>query len=124
MTFVEKSPEGRKTRRDLKNRKRIGYGWENPEERMSFKDVEGQGRDDNLWGKKRNLNLVTDFLFWEFLFLFLLFFSWQNQEGAAQPLPKGVKRGIIAVMVCKAVDRYGVQIKYLIHICARRQSLS
>ena len=70
MTFVEKSPEGKKTRKDLKNRKRIGYGWENPEERMSFKDVEGQGRDDNLWEKKRNLNLVTDFLFWEFPFLF------------------------------------------------------
>lgn len=46
--------------------------WENPkEERMSFKDVEGQERDDNLWEKKnlKNLNLVTDFLFWETLFL-------------------------------------------------------
>lgn len=44
--------------------------------------------------KKRNLNLV--FLFWEFLFLIFVF-SWQNQEGAAQPLPKGVKRCIITV---------------------------
>lgn len=37
---------------------------------MSFKDVEGQGRDDNLFRKekKKNLNLVTDFLFWEFSF--------------------------------------------------------
>lgn len=34
---------------------------------MSFKDVEGQGRDDNVL-KKKNLNLVTDFLFWEFSF--------------------------------------------------------
>lgn len=34
--------------------------------------------------------------FWEFLFLIFVF-SWQNQEGAAQPLPKGVKRCIITV---------------------------
>lgn len=47
--FWFKSPEGRKTRKGPQEESKIEYGWENPkEERVSFKDVEGQGRDDNL----------------------------------------------------------------------------
>jgi hypothetical protein len=40
----------------FREEKQIEYGWENPkEERMSFKDVEGQGRDDNSGKRKKEL---------------------------------------------------------------------
>mgnify|MGYP006919981146 FL=1 len=52
MTYKERIPkEGKQGPRE---EKQIEYGWENPkEERMSFKDVEGQGRDDNSGKRKK-----------------------------------------------------------------------
>lgn len=106
--------------------KQIEYGWENPkEERMSFKDVEGQGRDDNSGKRKKEFKFSHWlFPFWEFLFLIFWIF-WNLFLGKIRKARLSHFLNRLALYCdSKVVAQYRVLIKYLIQTVRVVGSLS